>query len=732
MLDLFINYCKANPALTIVLIALAVFLIIVCSVIIVLSVKAKKAKKRLEKAEAEKALEDTNTIEETETPAIIEENAQPEPIEVQTEESVEESAEESVEEPEQDEADSVETVFIDTYEEEQISSSDETPSPSEAETVETVETETSDEETFDEETASVEEQEESVSADTEIDTEITEEIVEDCADEPILEPYELPPAPLYQAEETAETTEASVEMPVENTTEDPIIEETEDVAQATEEVVQVTESVEEITENTTKETAEGESEPQEKTEEAPIAQSATLEIPVTVTQAPPAPPAPPVVQSAPTVQPAPTAPIRQQPATAPVRQQPAPVKQPQATAPATREEKPLTAAERKELIRQQLIDKIVERLGKKPTQNKPAAPQTEKAPMETKPTEQKPVEQKPVEQKPVEQKPVEEKTLKDAMIRELKLIRSEEEIDDEMQIDLFDDPNFFTNGPKALLDELKDMDTSWDFYEEDETDQQARHHGKWVIFRVITEDKAPSKEELYFFELHAANNDTLFSSEEYTSYNAALRGIETHKANILRDNFKVVQNKKGEYVFKLLSGKNLLLCISDGFATKEECETNTKRMRRFARTAIIDENLQDHIIKVPYEDVRELPVPDGEGKWIIDATENEEGELTYFFGLYAPTGEKLLSGEDYTTYIGAVNGIQTFKANVASGNFRVTLTKRSDYVYKLLNRNGQLLYLGEHYRTKQACLTVVEAIKRFVKNAPVLTDQKLVDDTENS
>ena len=724
MLDLFINYCKANPALTIVLIALAVFLIIICSVIIVLSAKAKKAKRRLEKAEAEKALDAIKTIEETETPANnTEETTPPEPVEEQTEELVEE--------PTQDEADSVETVFIDTYEEEQPVFSEETPSQSEIETVETAETP-------DEETASVEEQEESVEETVEetveeivteesveedvtksvedvADVEETEETAEDSADEPILEPYELPPAPLCQTEELEEAREESVE-----------------------ETKETTESVDEITENSTEETVE--SEPAAKAEEAPVAQPATLEIPVTVTQAPPVPPAP-VVQPAPIAQPAPTAPKAASataPATTPVRQQPTPTKQPQTTAPVAREEKQLTAAERKDLIRQQWIDKIVERLGKKPAQNKTAAPQTEKAPLETKPAEEKPVEQKPVENKPIEQKPVENKPieekmpLKDAMIRELKLIRSEEELDDEMQIDLFDDPNFFTNGPKALLDELKDMDTSWDFYEEDETDQQARHHGKWVIFRVITEDKAPSKEELYFFELHAANNDTLFSSEEYTSYNAALRGIETHKANILRDNFKVIQNKKGEYVFKLLSGKNLLLCISDGFATKEECETNTKRMRRFARTAIIDENLQDHIIKVPYEDVRELPVPDGEGKWIINATENEEGELTYFFGLYAPTGEKLLSGEDYTTYIGAVNGIQTFKSNVANGNFRVTLTKRSDYVYKLLNKNGQLLYLGEHYRTKQACLTVVEAIKRFVKNAPVLTDQKLVEETENS
>ena len=94
----------------------------------------------------------------------------------------------------------------------------------------------------------------------------------------------------------------------------------------------------------------------------------------------------------------------------------------------------------------------------------------------------------------------------------------------------------------------------------------------------------------------------------------------------------------------------------------------------------------------------------------------------FYFELFANNGEKLLSGEEYTTYIGAVNGIQTHKNNIAKGNFRVSLTKRGDYIYKLLNGNGQLLCLGEHYKTKRRCLNAVESVKRFAANSPVLTD----------
>ena len=273
-----------------------------------------------------------------------------------------------------------------------------------------------------------------------------------------------------------------------------------------------------------------------------------------------------------------------------------------------------------------------------------------------------------------------------------------------------------------MLDELKDSTDGIDFYEEDETDRVARYSGKWVICRVITEDRSAETEETYFFELHASNGEKLLSSEEYTSYNGAIRGIETHKANILKNNFRITLSKKGDYIFKLLSGKNMLLCMGENYPTKAGCESAIESVKRFARTAFVDENVQDHIVKVPVEDDSPVePLPDGyNGKWLIWDATDLNGSPVYYFELYANNGEKLLSSEEYTTYVGAVNGIQTHKTNIEKGNFRVSLTKRGDYIYKLLNGNGQLLCLGEHYKTKTRCLNAVESVKRFAANSPVL------------
>lgn len=275
-----------------------------------------------------------------------------------------------------------------------------------------------------------------------------------------------------------------------------------------------------------------------------------------------------------------------------------------------------------------------------------------------------------------------------------------------------------------LLDELKDATDRPDFYEEDETDKQAKYTGKWVICRVVTDDEK-DEEETYFFELHASNGEKLLSSEEYTSYNGALRGIETHRTNILKNNFRITISKKGDYIFKLLSGKNQLLCMGEHYATRARCESAIESAKRFAKTAVLDENVQYQVVKLPQEDDHFEPLPDGyNGKWVIDSTTAPDGEEVFYFELYANNGERLLSSEEYASYIGAVNGINTHKMNIAKGNFRIFLTKQGDYIYKLLNGNGQLLCLGEHYKTKRRCLNAVESVKRFALNSPVLTDSK--------
>ena len=264
-----------------------------------------------------------------------------------------------------------------------------------------------------------------------------------------------------------------------------------------------------------------------------------------------------------------------------------------------------------------------------------------------------------------------------------------------------------------------------------EPKSSGRYAGKWVVCRLVT---APSgdtteiqepTEEAFFFELHASNGEKLLASEEYTTYNGAIAGITTHKTNIANDNFRITLSKKGDYIFKLLNGKNMLLCMGEHYATRARCESAIESAKRFAKTALLDENIHDIVIPAPTEDeTEEITTPaDGyNGKWIIRNNVAEDGEQVFYFELFASNGEKLLSSEEYTTYVGAMNGIETHKTNIEKNRFRISLTKHGDYIYKLLNGNNQLLCLGEHYKTRRRCQSAIESVKRFAKNAPILTD----------
>ena len=259
-------------------------------------------------------------------------------------------------------------------------------------------------------------------------------------------------------------------------------------------------------------------------------------------------------------------------------------------------------------------------------------------------------------------------------------------------------------------------------------EKTAKYRGKWVLTKMVTQqENSEETEEMYFFELRASNGEKLLESQEYTSLAGAKKGIETHLNNIKNGNFKVSLTKKGTYIFKLMNAKGMLLCTGENYPQRTRCESAIESTKRFAETAVIDEKVQEIIVKVPAEDEAGTPAPVSQGtigKWIISKQTDETGDVAYYFELFANNGEKLLSSEDYTSQNGALNGLETHKKNIEQGNFRIVPTKRGDYIFKLLNGNNQLLCLGAHYKTRRMCQSAVESVKRFALNSPIVSDEE--------
>ena len=248
-----------------------------------------------------------------------------------------------------------------------------------------------------------------------------------------------------------------------------------------------------------------------------------------------------------------------------------------------------------------------------------------------------------------------------------------------------------------------------------------KYSGSWTVIRSF--DSQNEKDECYFFHLLDHNGEKLLASEEYPTYSGAMKGIELHKTNILNDNFRFTLSKNGQYIHKLLMGKSTLLCASEEYPTRADCEKSVETIKRYANTAFIAEAMEE----TPLELATEIPctqtVADGQtGKWVIASKLAQDCETAFYFELFNNEGARLLSSEEYTSYIGAINGITTHKKNIEAGNFRVSLTKDGDFCVKLLNANGQLLCLCERYKTRSLCQAAIAAIKNFAQFSPVITD----------
>lgn len=106
-----------------------------------------------------------------------------------------------------------------------------------------------------------------------------------------------------------------------------------------------------------------------------------------------------------------------------------------------------------------------------------------------------------------------------------------------------------------------------------------RYAGKWVI---VTEDDG----RLYAY-LKASNGEKMLATEGYSSLSGIKSGIDTLKKNIQKDNYAINLDKNGNFVFKIFSGANRLLCVGEGYSTREQCEKAFSSVKRFAATAVI-------------------------------------------------------------------------------------------------------------------------------------------------
>lgn len=87
----------------------------------------------------------------------------------------------------------------------------------------------------------------------------------------------------------------------------------------------------------------------------------------------------------------------------------------------------------------------------------------------------------------------------------------------------------------------------------------------------------------------------------------------------------------------------------------------------------------------------------------------------YHFYLIANNGQMLFDSPSFTTLLGALSGLKTFKKTVVEGKFEVKVDKYNRYRFILARK-----YYGENYASKDQCQKAVESVKNFAVNAKIV------------
>lgn len=87
----------------------------------------------------------------------------------------------------------------------------------------------------------------------------------------------------------------------------------------------------------------------------------------------------------------------------------------------------------------------------------------------------------------------------------------------------------------------------------------------------------------------------------------------------------------------------------------------------------------------------------------------------YHFYLVANNGQVLFDSPSFTTLLGALNGIKTFKKTVATGNYVVKADKYNRFRFIFANK-----YYGENYSSREQSQKSAESVQNFANNSRIV------------
>lgn len=250
--------------------------------------------------------------------------------------------------------------------------------------------------------------------------------------------------------------------------------------------------------------------------------------------------------------------------------------------------------------------------------------------------------------------------------------------------------------------------------EEKKTVAPKQANGKWLLI--------PESDGYYFGKLFASNGELLLQTERYKGISGLKSGIETIKKNIEKDNFEITVDKNKTYNFKLFASNHGLLCIGEGYTSRENTLSAINSVKNFSTSLsfVSDEAeaVEDKKFKIAEKDKNE------NGKWVIfeDADGYTHAELK------ANNGQVLFVTEQYKGINSLRSGLDSIRKNITNGNFSMRKDKNDNFNFKIFSENKRLLGLGAGYSSATNCESAILSVMKFCDSMVVFNNSDEIDE----
>ena len=226
----------------------------------------------------------------------------------------------------------------------------------------------------------------------------------------------------------------------------------------------------------------------------------------------------------------------------------------------------------------------------------------------------------------------------------------------------------------------------------------------------------------YQYRLKASNGEILIVSETYVSREGVMKAIDAVKRNIETGEVRIIEDKHGMFKFKLTSKNYRVIALGSNYTTEKSAVRASESFKKFALKADIVE------IETPVDQdagsatvINLGKVEDKTGgKFIVEKFNGE-----YSWDLKASNGQILCQAEGYTSRVGVLSSIESFKKNAETGVYKVVRDKNDNYHYKIYSAGGRVAAIGETYSTKQLAESAAASAASYYKNAEIVENNEV-------